>query len=153
MLIGVTPQYAPVGTPRVVLDTNVVLDWLLFGNPSGAALGQAIASGALHWIATAAMKDELAHVIARGAFDHRQPDWAALWAAWDRHCRDVPAPTTALTVPRCIDGDDQKFIDLAAGHPGALLLSRDRAVLKLARRLLPFGVRVATPAAWLATRG
>ena len=48
------------------------------------------------------------------------------------------APKAAVT---CTDRDDQIFIDLAVGHRGALL-SKDRAVLKLRKRLLALGVRV-----------
>jgi predicted nucleic acid-binding protein len=44
---------------NVVLDTNVVLDWLLFGNPQCAPLQQALTSSAIRWIATAEMRDEL----------------------------------------------------------------------------------------------
>ena len=138
-----------------MLDTNVVLDWLLFDHPDGAVLNESLTSGALCWIATEAMRDELAHVLARGTLDHWQPDLQRLWAEWDRHCSQVPAapessPASGL---RCTDPDDQKFIDLAASQPGSLLLSRDRAVLKLARRLAVLGVTVIQPAAWAAGGG
>jgi predicted nucleic acid-binding protein len=53
----------------------------------------------------------------------------------------VPAPVGPLARPRCTDPDDQKFIDLAASRTGSLLLSRDRAVLKLARKLSTLGLR------------
>ena len=138
----------------VVLDTNVVLDWLLFGHPDGTILNESLIAGVLRWIATEAMRDELAHVLARGALDHWQPDLPRLWSAWDRHCTEVPAgaeagPASGL---RCTDPDDQKFIDLAASQPGSLLLSRDRAVLQLARKLALLGVAVTTPTAWAANR-
>jgi predicted nucleic acid-binding protein len=65
----------------------------------------------------------------------------------------VPAAAPAPGAPiRCTDPDDQKFIDLAAAHPGALLLSRDRAVLKLGAKLARLGVQVTTPARWAAAR-
>ena len=139
----------------VVLDTNVVLDWLLFGHPDATILNESLIAGELRWIATEAMRDELAHVLARGALDDWQPDMRRLWAEWDRHCAEVPAaaessPASGL---RCTDPDDQKFIDLAASQPGSLLLSRDRAVLKLARKLSVLGVTVTQPAAWAAGRG
>jgi predicted nucleic acid-binding protein len=41
----------------------------------------------------------------------------------------------------CKDADDQKFIDLAAAHR-AQLLSKDKAVLCMARRLKTLGVAV-----------
>ena len=39
----------------------------------------------------------------------------------------------------CKDADDQKFIDLAVAHQ-ALLISKDKAVLTMARRLRTLGV-------------
>jgi predicted nucleic acid-binding protein len=135
-----------------VLDTNVVLDWLLFGHPDGRVLDAALAGGKLRWIATGAMRDELAHVLARGVLDHWQPDLPALWADWNRHCTELPAPEPAGPASRfrCTDPDDQKFIDLAVASGACLLLSRDRAVLKLARRLREVGVDVITPTGWAA---
>jgi predicted nucleic acid-binding protein len=158
MLFGQRSQHhavpAPFAAQSVVLDTNVVLDWLLFGHPDGQALDAALAGGELRWIATAAMRNEFAHVLAHGAFDRWNQDPAALQAQWDRHCTELPAPLATGPMSRlhCTDPDDQKFIDLAASHSGCLLLSRDRAVLKLARKLEPLGVRVVTPAIWAAGR-
>jgi len=40
----------------------------------------------------------------------------------------------------CKDPDDQKFIDLAVAHQ-ALLLSKDKAVLCMKKRLLALGVK------------
>ena len=146
---------APNAAQAVVLDTNVVLDWLLFGNPDGQALDAALSGGELRWIATAAMRHEFAHVLARGALDRWNPDPAALQDRWDRHCTELPAPPPTGAVSRfhCTDPDDQKFIDLAASQYGSLLLSRDRAVLKLACKLAVLGVTVATPTAWAVDRG
>src|SRR5438105_3029821 len=120
----------------VVIDTNVVLDWLVFRNPGCEPLVQALLGGRLQWLATAAMREELAHVLARGVGAAWNPDPGNLWATWDRHAVEVPAVAAggALSRLRCTDSDDQKFIDLALGHPARWLLSRDRAVLKLARR-------------------
>ena len=42
---------------------------------------------------------------------------------------------------RCSDPDDQGFIDLAVAHR-AMLLSKDKAVLRLRRRLAPLAVPV-----------
>ena len=145
---------APISALSVVLDTNVVLDWLVFGHADGKTLGAALGNGELHWIATAAMRDEFAHLLGRGALDRWQPDLPALHARWDCYCTELPtpAPTGPASHLRCTDPADQKFIDLAASHRGCLLLSRDRAVLKLARKLGALGVSVITPAAWAADR-
>ena len=134
--------------PVLVLDTNVVLDWLVFANPQIRALGDAVAARRVRWVATAEMGAELQHVIARGRLARWQPDLATLNDAWARHCELVPAPTAPLARPRCSDADDQKFIDLAVARAARWLVTRDRALLKLARRLREAGVLVTTPERW-----
>jgi predicted nucleic acid-binding protein len=135
-----------------VLDSNTVFDWLLFRHPDGLAIGAAVAAGRLRWLATAAMRDELMHVLARGGFERWQPDPVAIVADWARHCVEMPTPSLADPTARfrCTDADDQKFIDLALSTQARWLLTRDRAVLKLAKRLREVGTEVLTPAAWAA---
>ena len=97
----------------LILDTNVVLDWLVFGDAGCNTLAQALTEGRARWVATEAMRDELARVLDRGELDAWNPDLPALWAEWDRWVTIVPAPPPLPPeVPRCTDPDDQKFIDL-----------------------------------------
>jgi uncharacterized protein len=134
--------------PRVVLDTNVVLDWLLFSEPSVAELAAAVMHGRVRWLATAAMRDEMAHVLGRGLAAAHGADPAGLAAAWDRHCTEhPPAPPVAAHL-RCTDTDDQKFIDLALAVGARWLISHDRAVLKLRRRAAQHGLTIAPPDQW-----
>ena len=134
-------------TPNIVLDTNVVLDWLLFADPAVEAIAQAIVAGRLRWRASASMRDELAHVLARGLAAARGADAAALLARWDAHAA-APEPEPPPQPLLCTDPDDQKFIDLALCTRARWLVSRDRAVLKLARRTAPLGLAVVTPQHW-----
>lgn len=137
--------------PVVVLDTNAVLDWLLFRNPAGAALHAAIESGRIRWHASPAMRDELAHLLTRADFGAWNAGAADIWPGWERHCLEVVAVPPAAASRhglRCTDPDDQKFIDFAVACGALWLVSRDRAVLKLGRRLRGFGVVATTPAAW-----
>jgi len=134
--------------PEVVLDTNVVFDWLVFGNPGCSALVAAIEAGRVRWIATEAMRDELAHVLSRGVASTYSPDRPLIEATWARLAGLVDAPLPTL-VPRlrCTDPDDQKFIDLALQR-ARWLVTRDRAVLKLGKRAAALGVTFATPERW-----
>src|SRR5882672_7363800 len=102
----------------VVLDTNVVLDWLVFRNPCCAHLDGEFLAGRLRWLVSTTMRDELAHVLGRGVCDAWSPDLPALWAAWERFAVVVEpiAPMGAAARMRCTDADDQKFIDLALAH-------------------------------------
>jgi predicted nucleic acid-binding protein len=148
-------HYAPRNSiPIVVLDTNVVLDWLVFRDPSCTAFQAAFAIGAMRWCASVPMRNELAQVLGRGVAQAWKPDLAALWSHWDRDCDELaaPDPSPPASRLRCSDTDDQMFIDFALAHGARWLLSRDRAVLKLARRARPFGLDILTPVAWAASR-
>jgi uncharacterized protein len=130
--------------PRIVIDTNAVLDWLLFADPAAQALGRAVEAGRVAWIGTAAMRDEMAHVLAGGLAAQRGLQQAPVLAAWHRHCALQPAPAPAPW--RCTDPDDQPFIDLALAAGARWLVSRDKALLKMARRARPLGLSIVTPA-------
>ena len=127
----------------VVIDTNIVLDLLVFSDPASQPLRQALQSGSLRWLATGAMRVELQRVLGypqiapRLGFYQLAPE--QVLAGFDQWARLVDAaPRTAFV---CKDADDQQFIDLAVAHQ-ALLLSKDQMVLRLAKRLLAAGVRV-----------
>ena len=137
----------PLDAP-LVLDTNIVLDWLVFRDPSSAALGRAILAERAHWYASQSMRDELEQVLTRPAVFSRLTDLDAILSVWDRWVRPI-APACAMPPPalRCTDPDDQKFIDLALQMGTATLLSRDRAVLRLARPARLRGVQILTAAA------
>ena len=133
----------------VVVDTNVALDWLLFAEPSVAPLFDAIGRGSLRWIATQAMRDELSHVLGRRlALEYAIPMQSAL-LLWDRaSCLVECATPGASRRLRCSDPQDQMFIDLALSAPARWLVTRDKALLKLARQARLHGVQVVTPQAW-----
>ena len=129
----------------VVVDTNVALDLLIFNDPRTAPLRTLLAQGRLDWIATQVMRDELErvlgypHIVSR--MDFYRVDVAQVLAAFDAQARLVGiAPRVAYV---CKDADDQKFIDLAAAHR-AILLSKDKAVICMRKRLLTLDAHVAT---------
>lgn len=140
--------------PLIVLDTNVVLDWLVFRHTASAPLHSALEGGRLRWIATAPMREEWEHVLARGMFAAWAPDASAIDAAWARHreLHAVPPSLPPARALRCTDPDDQKFIDLAVTAGARWLISRDRAVLRLTPRLRGASVSVLTPEAWVASQ-
>lgn len=139
----------PRGMPDVVLDTNVVLDWLVFRDPGCDALAHGLLRMQLRWLATEAMRKELEHVLTRGTLDAWEPDRTAVLASWDRWATHVePLVSAPPAAMRCTDPDDQKFIDLALQVGAAALLSRDRAVLALAPRARVVGLDILSAADW-----
>ncbi len=128
----------------MVIDTNIVLDLLLFRDPSTNALAQALAQASLIWYATTAMRDELQRVLSYPAMQPwlaraDRDDMAGILAQFDRLSQNHADVATGP--PRCSDPDDQKFIDLALTLK-ALLLSKDQAVLRLRRALAARAVTV-----------
>lgn len=134
-------------TPNLVLDTNAVLDWLVFDNPASQRITHAIVSNEVRWIVNAAVLDELADVLARGVVDRWQPDVPRIWRTWERHATSVAQSPQGSPQrrPQCTDTDDQKFIDLALDNGARWLITRDKAVLKLARRTQSLGLAIVTP--------
>ena len=82
-------------------------------------------------------------MLGRGIASPRAGDPERVRAGWERWAIVVEA--TGFRSPpglRCTDADDQKFIDLALHFGAAALLSRDRAVLRLARRAATLGLSI-----------
>jgi putative PIN family toxin of toxin-antitoxin system len=129
----------------IVLDTNIVLDLLLFADPASQPLRQLLASRQKQWVATVPMRDELARVLdyplLSARLTQQQQTASQLLALWDAQVQLQPVASKAPFT--CKDADDQKFIDLAVAHR-APLLSKDRAVLSMTKRLLTLGVVVAS---------
>jgi uncharacterized protein len=134
--------------PGIVLDTNAVLDWLLFADRGMQALAAAIERGRLRWIATAAMHGEFLHVLGRGLAAERGTDPARFEPIWKQHCTQHPPAPPAAAPLRCTDTDDQKFLDLALAAGARWLVSRDRALLKLRAKAVALGLAIVTPDQW-----
>ena len=123
---------------RLVLDTNVWLDWLVFDDPATAPLKAAVAAGTATVFIDTACGEELERVLA-------YPRLATLDAAAQSAClaeclrvarrADVgaPAQTERTLLPLCSDADDQKFLELARDCGADVLVTRDKALLELAR--------------------
>ena len=131
--------------PSIVLDTNIVLDLFVYNDPLQAPLDKTLRAGSLQWLATSAMRDELARVldypqVAKRRLVNAQPSDAVL-AQMDSLATFVaPAPKAPYT---CKDTDDQIFIDLACEHR-CVLLSKDKAVLAMRSRLARIGAVIST---------
>ena len=125
------------GPRAVVLDTNIALDLLLFADPATAAMRALLGQHRLDWLATAPMRCELERVLGYAPLQPRMRfhglDAPRILAAFDAFARLVPVAARAPWA--CKDADDQKFIDLAAAHR-AILVSKDKAVLRMRKRLL-----------------
>ena len=129
-----------VGKTLIILDTNIVLDLFIFDDARSRPVRLALEAGTLDWIATPHMREDLSRVL---AYTHIVPRLAFyklaaqdVLAAFDGHVRLIGDAAKAPVT--CKDADDQCFIDLAVAH-GALLLSKDKAVTSMGKRLAALG--------------
>ncbi len=131
--------------PRLVLDTNVALDLLHFADYAVLPILHALQAGRVQSFVTAETLGELQRVLDYPEFGLDALAQADLLARYRSGARFVDAPVPKANLPRCSDADDQKFLDLAAAVEADLLITKDRALLKLARHT-GLGFRIATPA-------
>ena len=140
----------------VVIDSQSLFDWMVFRNPVCERWETALAGSNWEWIFTSELKSEFDFVATKG-FGERWPvDMPALAARWQRHGRAVetPPPLGAAARLHCTDTDDQKFIDLAIAARAHTLVTRDKALLRLARKAAErHGVRICKPEVWSAELG
>ena len=129
----------------VVLDTNVLLDLWVFGDTHDAtnALRAALVDGRIQALASAPTNAELTDVIARPQFElsaARQQQLLADWRVSTRLIERVfPAPW------HCSDPKDQDFLDLAFTARAAWLITKDKALLHVARRARTSGLQIVKP--------
>jgi putative PIN family toxin of toxin-antitoxin system len=120
---------------RLVLDSNCVLALWVFGDPTLAALRQACEAGAFTLLCNEACLVELERVLAYPVFKLEPEGAQATLAAYRARVGMVQCPSSpSFRLPLCKDRDDQKFLELARDGQADFLLSRDKALLKLARK-------------------
>lgn len=137
---------------RLVLDTNTVLALWLFRDPRLAALGALIEHGGCTLHGREDALAELRTVLAYPQFKVDAAAQAALHAAYRQRLSLAPAGAAgeAAALPACRDAEDQKFLEIAGDAAASHLLTRDKALLKLARhRLVRARFAILTPERFL----
>ncbi len=139
------PQALRLGAPAWVLDTNVLVDLWVFACPVALAVLQQAQGNGHPCLATAATRAELERVL---TYAHLQARMASAGQTCERVLAEFDTCMTLVPIaprsqPICRDPDDQKFVDLAVQHR-ATLVSQDKDLLRLTKRLAQRGVRVLT---------
>ncbi len=146
----ITDAEALKAAPRVVLDSNVWIDILVFDDHATRPIRAALERGDLHAVIDARCLAELTRVLDYPQFVARTVDKAAALAHVARLAtleQRQNDQTDGAPLPKCKDRDDQKFLELAHAAKVQWLVSKDRALLKLNKRTArDFGFRIAEPA-------
>ena len=142
----------PNSPERIVLDTNVCLDLFVFRDPRWVRLMQALERGEVEAVTRADCRMEWQIVL---GYTHLRLDaemQAAVCAAFDALIRPwvLYTPDEMIRLPVCRDPDDQKFLELAYQSAAAVLITKDKALLKLARKTQKAGLfQIMTPEIWV----
>jgi predicted nucleic acid-binding protein len=132
-------------TPAAVFDTHVLLDWWLFRDPRITPWRQAVLAGSVRMLICPLARVELVRMLGHASLAHWPADRGAALAEIDRLAEQRSDPPSSGPGLRCRDPDDQVFVDLALGGGARWLLTRDRALLALARRARPLGLQIGAP--------
>ncbi len=135
---------------RLVLDTNVIMALWHFADPALRAFRMFAESPAAVLLSRAECLDELQRVLAYSQFGLEPARQLELFDTYRARVECLPAASEGesdgVTLPRCGDRDDQKFVVLAWEGKADALVTRDKLVLRLARRApLRGAVAILTP--------
>ena len=140
----------PAPTQTIILDTNVCLDLFVFHDPRWAPLLAALEAGTVQAVTRADCRDEYRIVL---HYAHLPLDEATRAIAADRFdalINVITPPVSGVRLPVCTDRDDQKFLELARDAAVDVLITKDKALLKLARKTEKAGMfKIMVPEAWV----
>ncbi len=130
---------------RLVLDTNIWLDWLVFHDQGVSNLKLAVKENRADIFIDAACEAELERVLAYDLAKHTldAAAQAACLAESRRIARRIDTPASEAErklLPRCVDPDDQKFLELALAARADVLITKDHKLLELTRRTKSFRI-------------
>jgi putative PIN family toxin of toxin-antitoxin system len=117
----------------VVLDTNILLDIFVFNDDRALHLKKALFDRTLHFVASQKTIEEFAEVISRPIFKLDEQAQATILAQWQSIAVHQDDSSLAPAPWKCLDSDDQIFLDLAYQLRPTILISKDNAVLQIAR--------------------
>jgi putative PIN family toxin of toxin-antitoxin system len=136
---------------RIVIDTNVCLDLFVFRDPRWSALLAALQGGAVQAVTRADCRTEWLKVLEYRhlPLDERTRPQAIAEFDASIACIAPAKPNPETPLPLCSDPDDQKFLELARDAGAQALITKDKALLKLAKRTARAGLfAILAPEKW-----
>ena len=146
----------PKSPNRIVLDTTVCLDLFVFRDPRWLRLMHALTSGEVEAVTRADCRMEWQIVLGYTHLELDEATQTAVRAEFDALIKPFAdiIPTESIKLPLCRDTDDQKFIELAYQSGATMLITKDKALLKVARKTQKAGLfQIVTPEVWVGMIG
>lgn len=137
--------------PTAIFDTNICLDFFVFHDPVSCQLLEKVKKQKLYAVTRNDCRDEWLRVLDYPQLAIEESVKKQAIEDFDRFIHVVePEKKDKHLLPVCTDKDDQKFLEIALDTNAQFLFSKDKAVLKLAKRNIKRGLfKILTPAYWL----
>lgn len=134
---------------RIVIDTNVCLDLFVFRDPRWGMLLDALRSRTVEAVTRPDCRTEWLKVLEYRHLPLDEQSRAIAIEEFDALITCIPLEAirsrTEIRLPTCSDPDDQKFLELARDAEAHSLITKDKALLKLAKRTARTGLFAITP--------
>ncbi|MBI3285975.1 MAG: putative toxin-antitoxin system toxin component, PIN family [Burkholderiales bacterium] len=132
---------------RVILDTNVCLDLFVFRDQRWLPLLNAMQDGSIKALTRSDCREEWLAVLKYPHLPVAADQYLPLEQEFDAYIECVSPPEkSTLRLPICSDRDDQKFLEIARDAGAEVLVTKDKALLKLARKTANAGFyQITTP--------
>lgn len=136
----------------VVIDTNVCLDLFVFNDPRWTALLDGLKDGGIRAVTRADCHSEWLAVLEYPHLPIKIEQKKNIIDMFNTYINVVAPPEKPLLLPRCSDKDDQKFLEIARDTNAETLITKDKALLKLARKIhLLAAYSIQTPEKFIST--
>ncbi len=134
---------------RIVIDTNVCLDLFLFKDSRCATLMAALKEGMVEAVTNTACRNEWLRVLDYPSLPLDETLKSSCATEFDTHIKHLAPPKNNTPLPLCRDPDDQKFLELARDVNAKTIITKDKALLKLARKTRQAGLfAICKPENW-----
>ena len=127
--------------PMLVLDTNVCLDLFVFHDPRWLPLLTGLRDNRLKAMTNKGCRDEWLAVLHYKHLPVTDENRPTIMSSFDQLIHFAnPESSTKINLPMCSDPDDQKFMELARDGKATHLITKDKALLKCAKKVNNFGL-------------
>lgn len=136
---------------HIIIDTNVCLDLFVFHDQRWLEILHGLKDGHLKAITRADCREEWLAVLKYPHLPVTQDNLPDICQQFDLFIEcATPAIKADIRLPVCSDKDDQKFLEIARDSSASTLITKDKALLKLARKIRKAGLfSIETPEQFL----
>lgn len=135
---------------KVVIDTNVCLDLFAFNDPRWIEISNQLKSGGIIAVTKKECREEWLAVLHYPHLPVNDENRHQIENIYDQYIQCEDQTSLPIRLPICTDQDDQKFLEISRDAKVDVLITKDKALLKLAKKLQKIGLfSIETPEKFL----